>query len=108
MKKLYKNVTNRFLIEKINSLSSHHNKLNKIKKKHLIWPSTTSHGQLRTINSIDYISNAIANGRNSDEESEELTKEEKLGIVGTSLLLTQPRFNMIKSIPVEYLSLIHI
>ena len=75
----------------------------KLKKKHLVWPSSTRHGNLRNINTIWDISTAIATGRNSDEESEELTREEKLGIVGPSLLLTQPNFNLIKNIPCEYM-----
>ena len=75
----------------------------KIKKKHLVWPSHTRHGQLRTVNAIRDISRAIATGRNSDEESEELTRDERVGIVGTSLLLSQPHFNMIKGLPAEYM-----
>ena len=75
----------------------------KLKKKHLVWPSSTRHGNLRNINIIWVISAAIATGRNSDEESEELSREEKMGIVGPSLLLTQPNFNFIKNIPCEYM-----
>ena len=47
----------------------------KVRKRHLVWPSHTRHGRLRTVNTIRDISTAIATGRNSDEESEELTRE---------------------------------
>ena len=70
---------------------------------HLTWPSHTSRGTLRTINSINGIATAIETGRNSDEESEELTRDDRLGIVGTSLFLHQPRFNMINCIPAKYM-----
>ena len=75
----------------------------KIKKQHLVWPSHTKTGNLRSLNTIIHISNAIATGRNSDEESEELSIDDKLGIIGTSILLSIPQFNMLKSLPVEYM-----
>ena len=75
----------------------------KIKSGHLVWPSSTKFGKLRTIAAIRDISTHIATGRNSDEESEELSRSERVGIVGTSLLLTQPYFNMIRDIPAEYM-----
>ena len=75
----------------------------KIKHQHIVWPSDTMFGSLRTINSIMRISTAIATQRNSDEESEELSREERVGIVGTSILLHQPNFNMLNCLPVEYM-----
>ena len=78
---------------------------NKIKIKHLVWPVNTVNGQARTMNAIIDISRAITTGRNSDEESEELTREERKGIVGPSVFLHQPNFNMINNIPAEYMHL---
>ena len=75
----------------------------KLRKNHIVWPSSTTNGRLRTITTIRNISTAIATGRNSDEESEELSHEDKLGIVGTSVLLYQPHFNMINNLPAEYM-----
>ena len=75
----------------------------KLRKQHIVWPSNTSDGRLRTINTIRNICTAIATGRNTDEESEELSPADRLGIVGTSVFLYQPRFNMINNLPVEYM-----
>ena len=76
-----------------------------LKKKHLVWPSQTLHGQPRDLNTIKDISRAISTGRNSDEESEELCRDERKGIVGPSVFLNQANFNMINNIPAEYMHL---
>lgn len=75
----------------------------KLKRHHIVWPSNTMKGKLRTMTTIRDISNAIYTGRNSDDESEELSKDDKLGIVGTSVLLYQRNFNLLNNVPVEYM-----
>lgn len=75
----------------------------RIKKTHLTWPASTINGAPRTLANIRDISQAIVTGRNSDEESEELTRDERQGIVGPSVLLNYPQFNLIKNLPAEYM-----
>ena len=60
-------------------------------------------GNPRTVNTIRDITTAIMTGRNSDDESEEISKDERLGIVGPSILMNQRNFNMINNLPVEYM-----
>ena len=74
-----------------------------LKKSNLVWPVSTMNGQPRTINKIRDITTILMTGRNSDAESEELTRDDRLGIVGPSILMTQPNFNMINNLPVEYM-----
>ena len=89
-----------------------------MKKQHLVWPSCTRTGPLRTMQSIRDISSDIANY--DEDGSEELTREEMKGITGTSPFLSVlSNFDIIEHIPAEYmhstclgvikrLSLIHI
>ena len=65
-------------------------------KGHLTWPFSTANGAARTIDKIIEITDRIENG-------EALTREESKGFYGKSQLLHQPRFNMIKDLPVEYM-----
>ena len=71
-----------------------------------MWPFSTMSGPLRTLNKIHDITMAIITGQNSDAESEELSREEKVGIVGPSVLFHQPHFNMINNLPAEYMHLV--
>lgn len=60
-----------------------------LKKKKITWPFSTSNGEPRTSENILEIVNNIQN----------LTKEEKKGIKGRSLLLNIPSFNIVRDSP---------
>lgn len=66
------------------------------KKKQLVWPSSTMKGEPRTTAKIISIVERIENGEN-------LSKDEKKGIVGRSPFLKLPYFDIVRDIPCEYL-----
>lgn len=74
---------------------------NKGKKHHLVWPSSTRFGNLRTVHGIRDIATDIV--RYEEDGSEELTRDEMKGITGFSKFLTLPNFNIIDQMPVEYM-----
>ena len=86
--------------------------LKKQKRRHLVWPATTSDGTPRTYQRIKNITDAIER-QNNDFENESvdsdgsgrvmLTKADKKGFIGTSVFLNQPNFHFISNIPCEYM-----
>ena len=66
---------------------------------HIVWPSNTRNAEPRTIEKIMEIIEKIESGV-------ELTKEEKKGIKGRSLLLNIEGFNYISGIQTEYMHLV--
>ena len=70
-------------------------KQNKTKKSHIVWPSSTSNGEPRTVEKIREIVEKL--------ENNEITKEEAQGIIGRSPLLSLPNFDMVRDTPAEYL-----
>ena len=72
-------------------------KLKKIKCKHLCWPQSTSNGNPRTLENISAIVAQI------EENPNPLSREEAKGIKGRSLLLNTYEFNLIDSMPAEYM-----
>ena len=69
--------------------------LNK-KKGHIVWPKESFHSEPRSKENVADIAEKIQNEEN-------LTKDEKKGIVGRSLFLDIPYFDLITDIPAEYL-----
>lgn len=71
-------------------------------KKQLTWPAETRNGTLRTLDGIRAIAQEI------ERNPEILTTDPDFcqGIKGKSLLLDQPRFNLLKDAPCEYMHLV--
>ena len=65
-------------------------------KGHLAWPYSTANGQPRTIEEIINITEQLREGKN-------LSRDECQGIKGTSHLLYQKNFHLIKNVPAEYM-----
>ena len=90
------------LRESLVDLNSQKNKeLNKVRKQ-LTWPSSTMTGDLRTVDKIREIANAIEN----DPELVKTDPDYCKGIKGKSLLLDQPFFNVVKDVNTEYMHLV--
>ena len=68
----------------------------KIKSSHLVWPSSTSNANLRTVHDINAIVHEIDN-------HETLTIDESKGFNGHSLLLYYDNFDFIRGISCEYM-----
>ena len=66
------------------------------KKKQIVWPSETKDAEPRTREQIAATVDKL-------DEGETLSKDEAKGIVGHSLFLDIPYFNMIRDFPAEYL-----
>ena len=66
------------------------------KNNKIVWPASSSNGEPRTLLNVSEISNKI-------ENSEILSIDEAKGIVGRSLFLDIPYFNIVIDIPTEYL-----
>lgn len=88
------------LTQRLNELSQEKDyELQKSSRKQLTWPSSTMNGKLRTVDGIKAIVERI-------EENPEITKTDPdfcKGIKGKSVLLDQPRFNLIRDMPCEYM-----
>lgn len=108
-------VQKRILIEKINALQNQPStsdesetlqrlleELNKEEKtlnrvrSQTVWPASTIHAELRTIEKIRIILRKIS-------ENEQLSKEERKGIVRESLFMNIPRFHFVYDMPAEYM-----
>lgn len=87
------------LRERISHLKSEKNKKIKKVKKQLTWPYSTMNGEVRTIDNIREIANAIENDPDILKNNPDYCK----GIKGKSLLLDQPFFHIIKDAPAEYM-----
>lgn len=66
------------------------------KKSKIVWPSSTSHAEPRTIAKISEILDKI-------EQDEKLSKDERKGIVNRSVLFDVPNFDYIRDSPAEYM-----
>lgn len=66
------------------------------KCNNIVWPASTMDGPERTVQKVIEISDKI-------EEGETLTLDEAKGILGRSLFLEIPYFNVVIDIPAEYL-----
>ena len=66
------------------------------KNNNIVWPSSSMNGKKRTSESVVQISDRI-------EEGENLSLDESKGIVGRSLFLDIPYFNIVEGFNVEYL-----
>lgn len=85
-------------IEMLNNIVSNINskmKQNKVKKSHIIWPSSTMHGEPRTMQKVKEIIEKL--------ERNEISKEEAKGIIGRSPLLSLENFDLVRDTPAEYL-----
>ena len=71
-------------------------------RKQLTWPASTMEGNLRTLEAIREISDAIENNPDIVKTDPDFCK----GIKGKSLLLNQPFFHLIKDMPCEYMHLV--
>lgn len=86
-------------IEALNSvLKSVSEAIKSINQKYnnIVWPSSTMNAPKRTVEKVLQISNRIENG-------EILSTDESKGVLGRSLFLDIPYFNMIDDMPTEYL-----
>ena len=68
----------------------------KRKTSHIVWPSSTMHGEPRTHEKVEAIANRIENG-------ERLQPEESKGILGRSPLMDLHNFDIVMDNPTEYL-----
>ena len=66
------------------------------KKSHIVWPSTSMDQEPRTSQTVLQIAIRIENGEN-------LTADEKKGVVRKSPLHDIPRFNFVLNVPVDYM-----
>ena len=66
------------------------------KSNNIVWPASSANGQLRTVEKVIEISDRI-------EDGEILSLDEAKGIIGRSLFLDIPYFNVVQDIPPEYL-----
>ena len=87
--------------QKIENLRSLQNELKKSmaalkRKSNILWPFSTLNAENRTRRAILEIVEKI-------ENQEELTLDEKKGIIGRSVLLDVPNFNYVYDTPAEYL-----
>ena len=76
--------------------------LKKMGRKQLTWPKSTMEGNLRSLEDIREISNAIDNNPNIVKTNPDYCK----GIKGKSLMLDQPNFHMIEDMPCEYMHIV--
>ena len=80
---------------KTNLIKDEKKEISDITYRHLCWPASTFEGQLRTLESIDDITNKLVNG--------EIEEDEAFGFYGRSVLLSQPNFHIIHNLPAEYM-----
>ena len=76
--------------------------LKKKGRKKLTWPASTMTGNLRTLEKIKEISEAIVSNPDIVKTDPEYCE----GIKGKSLFLEQPFFNLLKDMPCEYMHLV--
>ena len=73
-------------------------------RKIIVWPSSTANKELRTTDKIRDIVQKIDNEENGDIDP--LTREEKKGVVGHSVLLDLENFDYVNNVPPEYMHLV--
>ena len=91
-------------IESLQSIIKNLNEAEKIAKNnnrlfHIVWPSSTNNGQLRTKEDILEIVQKI-------EDGDDLSPNEKKGIKGRSELLDIEHFDFVLGLPTEYMHLV--
>lgn len=85
----------RMLTSILNDLQTQQKKY--IKHSHLVWPSSTCHGENRTIENIMNIIDE------NDGEIRRISSDTLQGFTGKSLLLEFPQFDFIHGVPCEYM-----
>ena len=68
------------------------------KKSQVVWPASSRNGELRTVQKVKDIVTLIEN-----DHTNELSRDDKKGIVGKSPLLDLEYFNIVSDVPTEYL-----
>lgn len=81
-------------LKKLKEVVVEMNKKNK-PRSHLVWPSSTRNAEHRTAAKVEEIVIRI--------ENEDISAEERRGIVGRSPLMSLPGFNIVFDVPVEYM-----
>ena len=71
-------------------------KMGQAKKSHIVWPSSTAHGEPRTHQKMEELANKV-------EAGEKLPPDEAKGVVGKSPLFEIPNFDFVYGSPTEYL-----
>lgn len=82
---------------KRNLINDEKKEISAITHRNLCWPASTFKGPLRTLEGIEEITDAIENN------DSELPRHEAKGFRGKSILLSQPNFNFILNLHVEYM-----